>query len=438
MSPDSAGPPEEKGSKPIRVVLPTQQASPPSPVPVEPELEEERITPQTGLVLGLIITVALLAAALPTVVFFVLACVLAILHREAVRPEKPLEDYARIIPERVEQLFHRLGHPDGRLILLVLLLAAAVYLVHQIVFGLAGAAALITALYLLDWLDRPAGVAMKWFSTHEEAWAGSLRAWLNPVACHVLAIVSLIPILNYLAAVFLPRNLPGTPSWVWGISGGVVLVLFGLRLLRKRGDSRTGEQAQEPAQDTLLVSTAALILGVVCAAVMMALRLQVPFLADPLEWNGLGLAFLPALALTFWCGRYLHRARGEAGETSTWRFSAIAALILAGTGFLLARALQLEDRGLVRPGSAGLFAFILVGWLFAARLLVGLTRSKSEHRIPEWTTIYLATMASLIIAFFMTYFGGLWGLVLAVPPILGVWKAVAPPKPVGGISETGT
>ena len=424
MSLDSSGQPAETGGKPIRVVLPAPQtpAPPPPPSAGEPEAEEERLSPQTGLVLGLIVAGALLVATLPTVVFFVLASVLAVLHREVAQPEKPLEEYARIIPEKVEQLFHRLRHPDGRLILLVLLLAGAVYLVHPIVFGLAGAAGLITALYLLDWLDRPAGAAMKWFSAHEEGWAASLRGCLRPTLCHLLVIVLLIPLLRHLAGVLLPRSLASNPFWLWGCSGGPALVLLGLLLFRRPGPELADAGARTISRDTLLVSMAALMLGVTCACVLMARRMRIPLLADPLEWNGIGLAVIPVLALGYWCAGYLKRAGAAGGEIPTWRLSAVATLILVGTGFLLSRALQLEDRGLVQAGSAGLFALILAGWLFAARLLAGLARGGPADPLPEWAKVHLATMASLVIAFFLVYFGGVWGLVLAVLPIVGVWK----------------
>jgi hypothetical protein len=151
--------------------------------------------------------------------------------------------------------------------------------------------------------------------------------------------------------------------------------------------------------------------------------MQIPFLADSLEYNGAGLAAIPALALAWWCGSYLRRKSAVTDEVSTWSLSSVATLILVGTGFLLSRALRLEDRGLIRPGSAGLFALILLGWLFGARLLVGLARGSPDRLTPEWTRVHLATMASLIIAFFMVYFGGIWGLALAILPIIGVCKA---------------
>ncbi len=423
MSSGPTRPAAETGGQPIRVTLPAQKAPSPSPPEPGPEPEEDRLTPQTGLVLGLVVALALLVASLPTVVFFVLTCVLAILHREIVQPEKPLEEYGRIIPERVERLFQRLRHPDGRLILLVLLLAGAVYLAHPIVFGLAGAAALITALYLLDWLDRPAGAAMNWFSRHEDAWAASLRVLLRPVACHALAILAAVLLLRHLAGVFLPRFMANRTVYAWGISGAAGVLLLGRMLARGSGWRRSPEGTRSLARDTLLLSTVVLILGLVGAGVLIALRIRIPLLADPLEWNGVGLALLPALALAYWCGSHLRRKREAIDETSTWALSALAALILAGTGFLLTRALQLEDRGLIRPGSAGLFALILVGWLFAARLLVGLARGGPEQKTPEWARVHLATMASLLVAFFMAYFGDVWGLGLSVLPIIGIWKA---------------
>jgi hypothetical protein len=450
---------------PIRLVL--QKVETPPPAAEEPEEESGGIPPQTGLVLGVVIIIGMIFATLPTVVFTFLICVLALLHRELAREPKPLEDYARLIPHGFEQLFHRIGRPDGRLILSLMFLAVAIYLAHPIVFGLAGAAALLTALFLLDFLDRPATSALNWLSKHEDAWGERLKAALKPERCHVLAALSLFPFVYYLAMVFLPeRWAPVVPfgprfggrSW-WmaitdvldtlpafayrlGFAAGVVAVLLILMWRQLRQPAKAGgEPGRGLARHTLHISTLTILMGVGCAAIQMAREMKIPFLAEAPEWNGLCLGALPVLGLGLWFRGYLarqkdpatrpgpspetkavnpksdtvpaagqgsppaaNRAEEPVHESVTWHCSGLAAAMTAATGFLLWRALDLEKRGLGQGGGAALFAVMLVGWFVLARFLLSLVRPRPHAPTPEWAAVFLAVTASAMLCFFSTHF----------------------------------
>jgi hypothetical protein len=462
-SPPSSG----TTKSPIRIVLEKSEAAPP---PAEPAEEaEEGVSAPTGLVLGLIILVGMVFATLPTVVFFVLACVLALLHREWSGRQRTVEEYASLIPAQAGRLFQRFHKPDGRLILALLLLGVALFLVPWIVFGLAGAAALVTALYVLDFLDRPATSVTAWLEACEQTWADRLKTVLQPDRCHLLAVLSLFPLVYYLASVFLPMRFVPAVYWRAGLAGGVVVacLVAWASFLRPGAGASRNRWPGLPAQ-TLLVSTVVLTLGLGCASILMTRQMKIPFLAEGMEWNGIWLAALPAVALWIWHRGYAFRQRhcpegtgaelapgnssalrstptapapasaSKSGtetplaqsqvtpdsgpEFETWRFSGLTALMTVGSGFLLWRALTLQNQDWGNVASAALFTIMLVGWFVLAWLLLGLVRASSGPRFPEWMMVHLATMVSLILCFFMVHFGGAWGLAAAMVPVVLVWR----------------
>jgi hypothetical protein len=365
-----------------------------------------------------------------------------------------------LVPQAVEKLSSRLARPDGKLILSVLLLAVVLFFVPSIVFGLIGAGALVTALFLMDWLDRPITRAMNWLNGQEDAWAGRLRAVLEPDRCHLMAALSLAPVLYYLAGEFLPRRLSPALYYRAGLAGGVAVGLLVLMGIQSRRDVRTStDLSHRFARRTLLISTLALLLGIGCTSIQMTRRMKIPFFAEGMEWNGIWLAAIPAIALWFWHRGYVRRqgekfravtpalnpiATGQpaplpapsvvgpplsppapADETGTWRFSGLAALITVGSGFLLWRALDLQNRGWADTGSTALFALMLVAWFLWAKLLLSLVRSGPGGQVPEWTLVYLALMVSLFFCFFMVHFGGPWGLAAALLPVIMIWRETA-------------
>ena len=68
---------------------------------------------------------------------------------------------------------------------------------------------------------------------------------------------------------------------------------------------------------------------------------------------------------------------------------------------------------------------MLAGWFALAKLLLSLVRTGPEGKVPEWTMVHLSTMASLILCFFMVYFGGPWGLAAAIFSAIMVWTEAA-------------
>ena len=411
---------------PIRVILVEKKE--PAAAEAADEEAEGGVSPQTGLVVGLVVVVGMVFATLATVVFFLLGFTLALLHRELSRPQRSLEEYAGLVPERVGQLFQRFNHPDGRLILAVLLLAVAVFLVPSIVLGLAGAAALVTALYLLDYLDRPAAGALDWMKTCEDVWAGRLRAWFNPDRCHLLAVLSLFPAVCYLAAVFLPKRLAPALYYRVGLAGGITVALLVSMGLRMRREAQpTPLTALALAARTLLVSTVLLMLIIGCTTIELTRQMKIPFFTEGIEWNGIWLAVLPVGILCLWRRSYIAKQndRDSGNEQDTWRFSSLSAVTAVVSAFLFWRALQLQARGWGEAGSTALFAMMLAGWFALAKLLLSLVRTGPEGKVPEWTMVHLSTMACLILCFFMVYFGGPWGLAAAIFSAIMVWTEAA-------------
>jgi hypothetical protein len=397
---------------------------------------QERIPPLTGLVLGLVALMGVLFCTQPTVVFFLLGCGLVLLHRDLVVPARPLEEYARFLPAQLESLFRRLCNPDGKVVLAILLLAVAVFLAPQIVFGLAGAVALSTGLYLLNCLDRPAEDLMRWLSARERAWAGWAGSRLDPGRALALGVLSCGPPLFCLAGVFLPRRFTPALSYRIEIAGGLVCLLLVLAFLGRTGSAKPDlGRHDRSGRRTLFFATMALSLALCCVGIQIARRMKIPFLTEALEWNGLWLGLFPSVALWIWWSG--HRARwgrtrddsaaptGSEAEAGTARYSALGGVMAAGVSALLWRAGEVEKSTWTEAGGVALSVVAVVGWWGLSKLLLGLVRAGPGARLPEWTMVFLAATVCMVFCFFMVQFGGAAGLVAAVYPMVMVWREAA-------------
>jgi hypothetical protein len=421
---EPASAPPSAATQPIRVVLEKGSSESKAATDESSDAPPTRVSPQTGLVLGLTVLAAMLFCAQATVGLSLLACLLVLLHRDLIHPEKPLEAYAQLVPQRVEKLFQHLRQPDGRSVLVLFLLAVALVLVPRIAIGAVGAAALLTALSLLNWLDQPAETLMGWFADREESWREGLGPRLGPSWALALAAVSLAPPLHYLFGALLPARLPQGLRFPTALAAGSVLLLLAFLFLIQNQLGRAGAPRPSSVESqTLFLANVALSLTLCALSVQMGQDLGLVALPKQPLWLGLGLAVFPVGALwTWWRG---YRTRSSQGESATWRYACVPAALTAVLSVVAGYTRDLKPAPLGSLASGVWFLVVLGGWFVGARLLIGLVRSRPGGPVPEWTIVFLAVILSMMLCHFLMRLGEAWGLVLSVYPLILLWREAA-------------
>jgi hypothetical protein len=67
----------------------------------------------------------------------------------------------------------------------------------------------------------------------------------------------------------------------------------------------------------------------------------------------------------------------------------------------------------------------LIVWLLGARLQIALLRAAAGTAAVEWAVVWLAMLTSLVLCLLLVHLAGLWGLGVAVPSVVAVWKQAA-------------
>jgi len=387
------------------------------------------------LLLGLMILLSLLVSAQGVVCFFLLACGLAMVHSLLSGPGRTLEDYALIVPHWIDRLAAKAKAPDGRLVLGILFVAAAVFLAPHILFGLGGAAALLASLRLLHALERPATRLWGWGDALGRSWARWVRERLGAAPAAVLAALSAAPTVWLLAGVVVA---PRTGAWRYGQIGVTAAALLALMawLLRPVGRAPTAGPVQESlalGRRTLWVSTVAISLALLVTGIQVTRRLGIPFLTGRLEWNGIWLGLAPAAALWIWWRGYHKRmgpvAPADTGEPlaerESWKASTLAAAAAALLVFLQERALVLDKPGVGAAGVSLVLAGLTVVWTAAAWLLLHSGRTDDSVPVPEWAMVQALVLLSSMVCFLGVFLGGVWGALLAIVPVLRFWQEAA-------------
>jgi hypothetical protein len=407
------------GATPIRVSLPVQQPSSPASEPEAPE----GIASHTALALGVVVLLSCLVAPIAVAVFTCLGVVLALLHHAAEARRRPLEAYGTAAPRGIEAAVGFLRRADGKAVLVLLMLAVAIFLAHKVVFGLAGAAAVLTALHLLDVLHKPAEGVMCWLDNREDGMRRALSPLLNTRASLLISVAAWFPALWFLA------QQQRTLRSLWGgagepiLAGGVVLAgMVAVLIWTKAVRGPRPADGEGQGGLVLVCAAVALALVVICSTVQVFTILGLALVADRALLNGLIFGMVPAVGLIFWLRNYLARAMSLQEETGTWPASAWAAVTVSVSGWLLWRAgaIDLGKAGPAPVAAVGMLS--LAAWFTGSRALLACVKRDSGVVVNEWVMVFLCTMASLYVVFCGSWFGGVWGGLAACYAAVLIWK----------------
>lgn len=407
------------GSAPIRVTLPGQQRAEASSEG-EPQ---EGIPSHTALAVGAVVLLSCLVAPIAVAVFSGLGMALALLHHAADARRRPLEAYGTAVPKGLEAALGFLRRPDGKVVLFILMLAVAVFLAPKVVFGLAGAAALVTVLHLLDALHKPAERAMNWLNDREEAMRQIMTPLLKPAVSLIVSALASFPAVWFLVHQQRVIRLPWGRAGEVLVAGGAVTVAVALNLLWWRFRAAQGSRGNEgKGGAVLLCAVTALALAAVSAAVQLAALIRLPLVADRWLLNGLVLGLASAGGLMVWLRNYLVRTESNDAEASTWPASAWAALTASISGWLLCRAaaIDLAQGGVSPVAAVGLLS--LAVWFAGSRALLAWVRRDHPGVVREWVMVFLCGMASVYVVFFGGWFGGLWGGIASCYVAVRIWQ----------------